>query len=169
MKTKNIVFSVFTFALFAAPLLAQEIGNYDYHEFEHKQKISTSLKQIHQNTVNKDKYLDVGTLYNYLKEDLPIDLDKLQTKATNSIKDNKITQQEQYTLMLYCVEHNEKDVLETLLKAGFNILLTDEKVIPYYLSLDNKAFDSGNDNIAKFLIKYVSNNYNIKINDTIKK
>ncbi len=117
MKIKNILLSVFALALFAAPLLAQE---YDYHDSEYTGKIGTSLKQIHQDTVNKEKYLDVGTLFNYLKEDLPINLDKLQTKAANSIKDNKITPQEQYDLMLYCIEHKINNVLAVLLNAGFD-------------------------------------------------
>ena len=160
MKTKNILFYAFALVLLAAPLLAQEIGNYDYHEFEHKQKIGTSLKQIHKDTVNKNKYIDVGTLSNYLKEDLPIDLDKLQTKAANSIKNNKITPQEQYDLMLYCIEHNENKVLETLLKAGFDpdidrvLNKTLKEGQKHFISLSTKAMKVKNETAFNLLWNY---------------
>ncbi len=163
MKTKNILLSVFALALISTPLLAQELGSYDYHEFEHKHKIGTSLKQIHQDTVNKAKYLDLGTLSNYLLEDLPIDLEKLLTKATNSINDNKITQQEQYTLMLYCVEHNEKDVLETLLKAGFDPKLNAAGTISLTHPIFDKAIELGYIDIAELLLTYISNSHVEKV------
>ena len=121
MKTKNILLSVLALALIATPLLAQ-----DYHEDEYKKdmgKIGASLAQTykeHMEKKYKETYLDVGTLLNFIQEDIPVNLEKLLNKATNSINDNKITPQEQYELMIACIEGDENEILETLLKAGFD-------------------------------------------------
>lgn len=54
-----------------------------------------------------------------MNEYLPIDYEKLLKAASNSIKENKVSAQDQYELMVLAIQTNHNKVLETLLKAGF--------------------------------------------------
>ena len=50
---------------------------------------------------------------------MPVNYAKILKDASNSIKDNKISNEEQYELMKLAIQHNNNEILETLLKAGF--------------------------------------------------
>lgn len=164
MKTKNILLLLFAFALLSTPLLAQ-----DFHENEYKQnmgKIGASVAQIHKDSVeelNKEIYLDITALRNQLFENISIDLQKLSTKATNSIKDNKISAKEQYDLLIACVKYDNIEVLKILLEAGFNPSIHEElnknlnegeKGNP---SLYEIATQEKNNNALNLLLKYKPN------------
>ena len=162
MKTKNILLSALTVALLASPLLAQV---QDIHEEE----IARNAGQVgsyvaktvvaNQEEKDKEKYLDIGTLYNFLNEDIPVDLEKLLKKATNSINDNKITPKEQYDLMLFCIEHNEYEILETLLKAGFNPKINADGTDSTSYQLFNRAIELGYGDIAELILTYISKSH----------
>lgn len=119
MKTKNILLPAIALlagTLLSAPACAQLSG--DYHD--DLESIRQDIKiEIPTQNANQKAYLDVPQLYNQMNEDLPIDYEKLFKAASNSIKDNKVSAQDQYELMVFAIQMNHNKVLETLLKAGF--------------------------------------------------
>ena len=115
MKTKNILITAFALAMFAAPVLAQQL---DYHD---KEVLTKEITDTIKTSVSSQKqYLDVAYLKAIIEEDLHFNEQKLLENAQNSIQDKKITDKEQYELMTLCIETNHNDILAVLLKAGFN-------------------------------------------------
>lgn len=154
MKTKNILLPALAIAMFATPVIAQNYGNllhqadrnepFLYHFPTVVQDYHDEIEPIRQALIAdipaptfQKPYLDVGSLYNQMFEDLsPINCDKLFLPALNSVKDNKISAKQQYELMKIAIEQNYNDVLGTLLGAGFKANIEVElekdgiKVIP---------------------------------------
>ena len=119
MKTKNTLLPAIALlagTLLSTPIYAQLYG--DYHDTVEAIRQDINIEQTIQNTVQKS-YLNVVQLYNQMNEDLTIDYEKLLEAASNSIKDNKVSAQDQYELMVFAIQTNHNEVLETLLKAGF--------------------------------------------------
>lgn len=119
MKTKNILLPAIALlagTLLSAPAYAQLSG--DYHD--DLESIRQDIKiEVPTQIANQKSYLNVQLLHNQMNEDLPIDYEKLFKAASNSIKDNKVSAQDQYELMVFAIQMNHNKVLETLLKAGF--------------------------------------------------
>ena len=118
MKTKNFILPAIALAIFAAPVLAQ-----DYHdqEFQTMQdSVRTSLSQDLRQLASKQEYLNIALLRAQINEDLPVDLKHLKEITKNTIKENKISALEQYSLMDFCIKTNNNDILRTLIEAGFN-------------------------------------------------
>ncbi len=119
MKTKNILLpaiAILAGTLLSAPAYAQLYS--DYHDTVEAIRQDINIERPTLNTVQKS-YIDVVQLFNQMNEDLPIDYEKLLAAAINSIKDNQISNKDQYDLMVFAIQTNHNKVLETLLKAGF--------------------------------------------------
>ncbi len=117
MKTKNILLPAI--ALLAGTLLSAPANAQfkDYHDAIDSIKQDIKI-EIPAQVIQKS-YLNVGLLFNQMNEDLPIDTAKLSEQAKNSITDGKISDTDQYDLMVLAIQTNHNEVLETLLKAGF--------------------------------------------------
>ncbi len=162
MKTKNILLpaiALLTGTLLSAPAFAQLTG--DYHEdMENiKQGINIEIPATPQKA-----YLSVGGLNNQMIEDLPINYDKLFEEASNSVKDKKITDKEQYELMALAIETNHNEVLEALLQAGFKANIDEylEKSDTDVLSLGAIAMACQNDEALDLIVAYMPKNYKPK-------
>ncbi len=128
MKTKKILPSLLAFIFmgtFVGTISAQELAYLnDYHEQEYEQ-ISNSIKESYRDTLEtkQKKYLDINYVLTIINEDLPVNHEKLMKSAFYSIKDNKISYEEQYNLMSLCIEGHNDDVLMALIMGGFDPLV----------------------------------------------
>lgn len=161
MKTKNILFPAIALlagTLLCTPAFAQISG--DYHD--ELEGISQNIR-LERPTVQK-LYLDLGGLYNQMNEDLPIDYDKLFKAASNSIKENKISYEDQYGLMVFAIQTNHNKVLETLFKAGFKANIDEylEKSDTDVLSLGAVALFFENNEALDLIVAYMPKNYKPK-------
>ena len=184
MKTKNILLPAIAIAMFAAPVMAQhqvkELKSYsaassglikplntsydilqDYHD-----EIENIKKSIHSEipATPQKAYLSVGGLNNQMIEDLPINYEKLFEEASNSVKDKKISDKEQYELMVLAIQTNYNEVLETLLKAGFKANIDEylEKSGTEVLSLGAVALFFENNEALDLIVAYMPKNYKPK-------
>lgn len=128
MKTKKILPSLLAFIFMTAlagTVRAQELAYLtDYHEQEYEQ-INNSIKELHRDALKTEqqKYLDINQVLTIINEDLPVNYKKLMKSAFYSIKDNKISYEEQYNLMSLCIERHNDDVLMALIMGGFDPLI----------------------------------------------
>ena len=162
MKTKNFILPAFALlvgSLLSAPAFAQL--DTDYHE-----QIENTKKSIHIEipTTPQKAYLSVGGLYNKMNEDLPINYEKLFEEASNSVKDKKISDKDQYELMVLAIQMNYNEVLETLLKAGFKANIDEylEKSGTDVLSLGAIALFFENNEALDLIVAYMPKNYKPK-------
>ena len=114
MKTKNFLLPAM--ALLVGTLLSTPLYAQDYHD-----EVENIKKDINIERPTITPYLNVGLLHNQMFEDLSIDYEKLLEAATNSVKDNKISANDQYELMVFAIQTNHNEVLGTLLEAGFKV------------------------------------------------